>query len=90
MGRSDLPDARWPARNEQLTLRNKVSQYHAAHSRIILNSVTIGATGSTMQIRTIRTEPFQDQKPGTSGLRKKVRSFQQPHYLQNFVQSVLN
>ena len=39
---------------------------------------------------TIKTTPYSDQKPGTSGLRKKVRTFLQPHYLQNFVQAVLN
>lgn len=43
-----------------------------------------------MQIHTITTEPFHDQKPGTSGLRKKVRVFEQPHYLQNFVQAIFN
>ncbi len=43
-----------------------------------------------MQIKTIKTQAYMDQKPGTSGLRKKVKVVLQENYLQNFVQSVLD
>ena len=43
-----------------------------------------------MTIKQIKTQSFNDQKPGTSGLRKKVTQFQQTGYLENFVQAVFN
>lgn len=43
-----------------------------------------------MSIRTVNAQPFSDQKPGTSGLRKKVPAFQKQHYLENFVQSIFD
>lgn len=43
-----------------------------------------------MTIQTISKGPFEGQKPGTSGLRKKTRVFMEPGYLECFVQATFN
>lgn len=48
------------------------------------------STEQVKEIKKIKTQAFTDQKPGTSGLRKKVTQFQQAGYLENFVQAVFN
>jgi phosphoglucomutase len=44
----------------------------------------------TMQVISVPSAPFAGQKPGTSGLRKKVTVFRQERYLENFVQSIFD
>jgi len=46
--------------------------------------------GKENMINIVETQPFMDQKPGTSGLRKKVTHIQQQNYLENFVQAMFD
>ena len=43
-----------------------------------------------MDIKSITTKPYLDQKPGTSGLRKKVSVYKQDNYLENYIQSIFD
>ena len=50
----------------------------------------MGNSEYTVAVHTFETQPIAGQKPGTSGLRKKVKVFEQANYLENFVQAVFN
>ena len=59
---------------------------------MVLNSISFQPLIASliMAIQTIPTQTFAGQRPGTSGLRKKVTVFKQRHYLENFVQSLFD
>lgn len=45
---------------------------------------------SPIPVVTVQTAPFEDQRPGTNGLRRKTTVFEGKNYLQNYIQSVLS
>merc|ERR1712137_331133 len=46
--------------------------------------------GVLMKVDTVSTSPISGQKTGTSGLRKRVKAFQEENYLNNWLQSLFN
>ena len=50
--------------------------------------MTRSASAEPTQRQVRLDTPFTDQKPGTSGLRKSSQQFEQPHYLESFVEAV--
>jgi phosphoglucomutase len=47
-------------------------------------------TSSIVNVKTVTTTPYTDQKAGTSGLRKSVKTVQQPNYIENYVQCIFD
>lgn len=72
-----------PLFNAKWQFLNPIKEFHsAAISYYFIDLIRM----SSIAIKTIATTPYKDQKPGTSGLRKKTPIFMEGHYLHNFIQ----
>lgn len=68
-------------------MRRKAEKFSRKYGSVV---GSIAVISGSMRTNTIATTPFDDQRVGTAGLRKKVSVFSQPHYLENFIQAVFD